>query len=257
WTGNGAVIENIATIRRPYSGPLIDIDCQGGRVSCTPEHPFFARKRVGKSYPIKLSDPRWIAAKDLQPDDYLLIPSIRDKVEDYLIDLRPYLREGTDSLGCQTFGNRAIKELRLDEDMAWLIGLYVAEGNSSPHPCFTLAQGETDLADRVLTILRHAGYSGSMHVQNRSLRILAGGLLFVRWLKEQCGDNANYIHISRDILHHANAGIRQAFLAGLIAGDGHSRKQTAANTTVVMIGSVSERLMADVGLLLAQDGVGG
>src|SRR5262249_34205336 len=118
WTGNGAVIENIATIRRPYSGPLIDIDCQRGRVSCTPEHPFFARKRVGKSYPIKLSDPRWIAAKDLQPDDYLLIPAIRDKVEDYLIDLRPYLREGTDSLGCQTFGNRAIKELRLDEDMA-------------------------------------------------------------------------------------------------------------------------------------------
>jgi hypothetical protein len=257
WTGEGAPIEDIATMRRNFVGDLISIDAQNARVACTPEHPFYVRKRKGVSYPIKLSEPTWVEARDIQSGDYLLVPRIREKIEDTSIDLSAFVTDGSDSLGRRTFGNRAIKSIPLDEETAWLIGLYVAEGSASPNVRFSLGANETEIAERLGGILRRIGYSASVLVVDTRMTVSAGTTVFGRWLKAHCGRNAHTKHIPRVILYHANPKIRQAFLAGLVAGDGHVRQQTASSTTVTMIGSVSERLVCDVALLLAQDGIGG
>src|SRR5262249_32871667 len=159
WTGEGKLIEEIATMQRCYSGTLICIDSQGGRVSCTPEHPFFVRRRTGQRYPIQLREPTWIAAKDLQQDDYLLVPVIRPKVHDTMIDLREFIRKGADLRGRHTCDDRVVKLMPLDEDTAWLIGLYVAEGSSSPHVRFTLGAHEDGTVNRAMEIMRRIGYS--------------------------------------------------------------------------------------------------
>jgi hypothetical protein len=257
WTGNGQSIEEIAAMRRNYSGELIYIDAQNGQIASTPEHPFYVRKRKGISYPIKLGEPAWVEAQEIRSGDYLLVPRFRDKVDDTSIDLSAFIQEGSDTLGRRTFGNRAVKSIPLDEDTAWLIGLYVAEGSASPNVRFSLSAKETDISERIVGILHRIGYSASISVTENSMNVLAGTTVLGRWLKAHCGQNAHSKHIPRVILKHANPQIRQAFLAGLVAGDGHVRQQTASSTTVAMIGSVSERLICDVALLLAQDGIGG
>jgi hypothetical protein len=257
WDGEGKPIQELATVRRNYSGEVINLDSQGGYVSCTPEHPFFARRRLGKTYPIRLSTPSWIEVRELQVGDYLLVPYICKKTTDEVIDLRPHIREGTDALGRSTFANRAVKEIPLDEDVAWLIGLYVAEGDSSPKVRFTMSATETDIAQRAIQILQRIGYKASTHQVNNTLTINTGAEIFGRWLKANCGESARTKHIPRVILTHAVRQIRESFLAGLVAGDGHVRKQTTSNTIVAMIGSVSARLVSDVALLLAQEGIGG
>ena len=146
WTGFGKPIEEVATICNPYNDDLIGIESQAGRISATKEHPFWIKKRVGKSYPIQTSEARWVEAKDVEEDDYVCVPRFhRHEQEDLqVIDLRPFIAEGSDSKGRQTFGNRATKEIPLTEEVAWLIGMYVAEGSASPTVRFSLNIEEQD-----------------------------------------------------------------------------------------------------------------
>lgn len=258
WTGYGQPIQGVATMQRHYSGQLIDIDSQGGLVSCTPEHPFYVRHRSGKSYPLRLSAAEWVEARDLVVGDYLLVPRIKQKRSDMVIDLRPFILEGSDGLGRKTFGNNATKEIPLNEDTAWLIGLYVAEGSSSPKVRFALGSHEEEIANRVIKVVESIGYSASSRqCEGNFLEVSSGAILLGRWLKENCGDNAHTKCIPRVILEHEDPCIRAAFLAGLVQGDGHTRLQSSSTRPISMIGSVSDRLITDVALLLAQDGIGG
>jgi predicted metal-dependent peptidase len=257
WTSQGLPIEALATMRRPYAGELVEINCQGGRVACTPEHPFLARRRQGRSYPIRVTEPAWIPAEELRVGDYLLVPCLPDKTAATEIDLRPYIRDGTDRLGRRTFGNRALKSIPLDPDTAWLIGLYVAEGSATSAVLFSLGAHETPLIERITQIARHIGTSASVQVQDTRAAVSLGVRVFGRWLREQCGRDARTKHIPRVILTHEDHRIRSAFLEGLVAGDGHVHRQSSTGQLQAMVGSVSERLIADVALLLAQDGFGG
>lgn len=257
WLGEGHPIEQNATMERTYQGDLLTIDTQAGQISCTPEHPFFARSRVGRSYPIQITEPGWREAKTLGVGDYLLVPKLQHTRTDTVIDLSDHIREGADSLGRHTFANRAIKEIALNVDTAWLIGLYVAEGNSSPGVCLSLSATETAIAAKAARIFNQIGYSATTQVADTRLRVSTGAVVLGRWLKQECGGSAKTKHIPRVILYHGDAKIRAAFLDGLVTGDGHTRKQTTSSTTICMVGSVSERLMSDLALLLAQDGIGG
>jgi predicted metal-dependent peptidase len=257
WIGDGQPIEHVSTMVRTYQGDLITVETQAGAISCTPEHPLFARRRVGHSYPIQVGEPDWREAKSLGEADYLLVPKIKQTRMDTVIDLSDHIREGADSLGRHTFADRAIKEIPLDEDTAWFIGLYVAEGSASPRVGLTLSATETEIAARAIHVLTQMGYSATTHTKENTLTVDSGAIVLGRWLKQECGASAKFKHIPRVILYHTDSRIRAAFLAGLVEGDGHSRKQTASATTVCMVGTVSERLIADLALLLAQDGIGG
>ena len=257
WLGEGQPIEDVATMARPYEGDLLTIATQAGSISCTPEHPFIARQRLGRSYPRRVDEPRWHEARTLGSGDYLLVPKIQPTRADTVIDLREHSLEDTDSVGRRTGVNRTIKQIPLDEDTAWFIGLYVAAGNSSPHDTLTLSASETDIAAAAMRILSHMGYGAKSRVVEGSLVVVSGAPVFGRWLTKHCGGSAKTKCIPRIILHHGDAMIRAAFLSGLVAGDGRTRKLTMSSTSSRMVGSVSERLIADVALLLAQDGIGG
>jgi predicted metal-dependent peptidase len=258
WIGDHSdVIENVATMKRDYEGELLEVDSAAGTVECTPEHPFFARRRLGKAYPIRTDEPEWVEAKELRVGDYVLVPKLADTVNDEVIDLRSFIREGADGLGRKTFGNRAMKEILLTEEAAWLIGLYVAEGSSSPNAKLSLGTHETDLIARAVAAFASVGSHASTKTYGSSTAVNSGASVFGRWLKLHCGANAHEKRIPRVILYHSNPKIRHAFLKGLIDGDGHVRKQTVSSTTVSHLGSVSRRLIADLVLLLAQDGIGG
>ena len=138
-----------------------------------------------------------------------------------------------------------------------MIGLYVAEGSSSPIPKWSLGKHETALVERLRQIARRIGCSSCVTAAHEhSLAVFFGSRVLGRWLKDHCGGSAGEKRVPQCILRHADPAIRAAFLDGLLAGDGHIRRQSSCNQSVAILGSVSERLIADVILLLAQDGNG-
>src|SRR5262249_44159939 len=146
WLATGQCIEDVATVERTYTGELLTITTLAGSISCTPEHPFFARPRRGSTYGAGVGEPDWCEARTLGIGDYLLIPKLQHTRADAVIDVGEHVGEGTDASGQRTCSSRAIKQLPLDEDTAWFIGLYVAEGSSSPGVQLTLSAMETETA---------------------------------------------------------------------------------------------------------------
>lgn len=258
-TGFGKPIEAVATMERHYSGDLIKIDCQAGSVRSTPEHPFFVRPRRGLSDPIRVSEADWVQAEAVRPGDYLLVPrfSASQMGSVTRLDFAPYIRQGTDTKGRHTFGNRALKQIPLDCETAWMIGLYVAEDSSSACPQWSLATGEHDFIDRLHKVAGQIGCSSCvLNNHGTSTHVVFGSQVLGRWLKDHCGARAAEKRVPQVILRHSDPAIRAAFLEGLVDGDGHTRRQTASLQDVVILGSVSEQLISDVILLLAQDGKG-
>ena len=261
WTGFGRRIEEVATMCNAYCDDLIEIRSQAGRIAATKEHPFWIKRRIGTRYPIQMSEGQWARAEEVRVGDYLLVPRFREEERENIttLDLRSFIEQGADSKGRQTFGNRATKEVPLNEDVAWLIGMYVAEGSASPSVRFTLSIEEQDYAARLIAILASIGHSAtiSRNEEGHSMSVNCGAVVLGRWLKAHCGEGAHTKHVPQVILRHANPGIRRAFLEGVVAGDGCIQQPKRHTRRVVTIGVVSQALIHDLVLLLAQDGIGG
>ncbi len=117
---------------RVYSGDWVKLSLKYGRdpLELTADHPVFAQRAVSEDRGDRgwtYLEPQWIAAGDLQPRDRLLEPALRQRLTPPRLEvklsasIRPWQR-----------GNRILsRPLALDVDsgeMAWMLGLYIAEG---------------------------------------------------------------------------------------------------------------------------------
>lgn len=208
-------------------------------------------------HPIVLDDPYWKSALSLADGDYLCVPVITEKSDTLVVDLSGYVQSGTDTLGRETFANRAVSSFDLTPDSAWLIGLYVAEGSSSPNVTFSLNSTEDAYIERIERVATDMGYSASRFYdpRSRSCRVSLGTTVLGRWLKETCGRFAQEKRIPDMILAHRDSEIRHAFLEGLMDGDGcRTTRSTGAPYWVVR--TSSRPLMESLVVLLAQDRIG-
>jgi DNA (cytosine-5)-methyltransferase 1 len=132
---------------RKYSGQLYTIETKYGRkpISCTPEHPFWARRRIEKlrdnrtrknSTRYKAYDePQWIAAKDLAVGDVLCEPHVSGRPDLLIPQVITKQRinvegiSGTDASELRLLERECSIDWRSD-DMAWVLGFYVAEGHT-------------------------------------------------------------------------------------------------------------------------------
>jgi hypothetical protein len=257
-------IERVATIINDFEGDLIVVRSAAGELSATPEHPFYARSRKHKKglYPILLNAPEWVPARELTNSHYICVPKIIQKRIDTTVDLTGFAEmftRGDSRSGIPQLPNRMVKSMPLDIDTAWLIGLYVAEGSSSPNVRFSLASYEDEIIERVEKISADIGWSASRSYnwEKHTCAVTLGATVFGRWLKEHCGDRAKNKRIPDVILRHENEQIRTAFLEGLNDGDGYtSHRGTNSDIRTYQVGTSSKSLMHDVVLLLAQSGIG-
>jgi len=251
---SGVPIESAADMARTFSGSLRRIRTAVGAISATPEHPFFVRRRLPHR-PIRLQEPQWVAASEIHVGDFICVPKIRKRCGTHYVDLRPYAKVGRDTWGRATFSNRVVnRRLILDVDLAWLIGLYVAEGSFTreDHGCqFSLGAHETQLIRRVSRIAKRLGYRPGSWRKGNSTRVVIGSPVLARWLSNICGRGAHHKHIPQFILHHADAKIRAAFIAGCALRSPRTGKKVGFEGA-----TVSRALAFDLVLLLAQDGIG-
>lgn len=256
---SNSAIESGDRIPTRHSGDIIQIACQAAIVTAAADQKVMVRSRKHRKgvHPIVLEPRGTKRAADMMDGDYVCVPRLGKLRSDQTIDLSKWIKTGQDTLGRSTFGNRAVKEIPLDSDVAWLIGLYVAEGSASPHVTFSLSSEEDDLMLRIERIAGKLGYTASRTYapNQKACAVTLGTTVLGRWLKSVCGGRAQEKHVPDLILSHASSVIRRSFLDGLIDGDG-SRGGRPGGAPRWSLQQSSKPLMHDVVLLLAQDGIG-
>lgn len=197
----------------------------------------------GDARPRGSYSPQWVDSGDLGLDHLVYSPVVGGAREPLRHDPRRY-RRGKGKL------IKPIPEAYvLDRDLAWFLGLYVAEGSTTGGRTvnFTLHEQEGHLSRKVLEIAASTfGLSGRDVVrrdhQTRDVTICHAGL--ARWLEDLCGSGAANKRVPVEILD-GSAEAREDFLHGYLTGDGTFWDATAHAVAV----TVSPSLAHGVSLL--------
>lgn len=131
-----------------------------------------------------------------------------------------------------------INGIPLNEDTAWLFGLYCADGcclgNSSSK--ITCNYKQTDLINKAVSILKNNGYSPNLRTREKegTTCIIISKVQYSRKLDKEMGHGSLCKKIPDSILYNKDEKILTAFLKGYYAGDGSFNSKTGImqSTTV-------------------------
>ncbi len=143
----------------------------------------------------------------------------------------------------------------LDERLAWLLGIYCAEGHSTSQKgrpnshrlIFSFGRRETSLVDRTRRLLINLfGVHPRVYERRTTVTVEVGKASLTLLFARLCGKSAREKRVPPP-LAGAAANVVTAFLQGVVDGDGCDRG------THVVVNTVSERLavgLFEIGLLL-------
>lgn len=232
YDSQGNKTQVITTMTRPYDGTVLEINAMYvEKLTCTPEHPIltvpkesvrFDCGQLRKSINPEQLEPVWIHAEDIKPGDMLAIPRIKPTKTTTTIDLMQYNSNSP-------YRRRGLESVELDTDMAWFIGLYVAEGFSAKlgagneYICLTLHEKETYFVDRVIHIFEKLGYRVTVYdsTVSKAISVRIYCTALARYLRGVVGHGARNKRVPQVIINHRNEEIKTGFLRGLVDGDGY------------------------------------
>lgn len=244
---NGNLETPLEIMHRRYSGEIYDVKVRGFRkVSFTPEHPILTckcRKHVkwiktnrvrprlrhdfyyAKKVVYELTEPVWKKAADLEIDDYVLVPRRK------------------------SFSNFQ------DSELAWLLGLYLAEGwtyidKKKRHmTIFTLEKHEKDLIKKLCLVLKRKFGSSFLSERKTAIRIYCCGKK-PYYFFTSCGKEALRKEVPL-FIKQAEPRIVKKFLEGYLAGDGYKTdnymKVSSVNQNIAY--DILELLLVNLGIL--------
>ncbi|MHB1764898.1 MAG: radical SAM protein [Gammaproteobacteria bacterium] len=204
---------------------------------------------------INYSIPAWKEAKDIKTKnyhtdgDYLCLPMVKRNISLDKISLinflkvykdkkRMYKNDKTNRSLAIAKGRGASLEFPLNEDTAWLLGIYVAEGCPSYNGAkFVFNINETELHEKVRKISKtQLGYSVTQtKIEKRNgMELNINSLIIKRAFAEWCGKGASKKKMPDFILFNKDDKILKAFLLGWEQGDGYfNRKDKKFSGTTV------------------------
>lgn len=241
----------------PHRNPLVTIQAKYGRlpVTATANHPFFVRRRLSNRYGRKVyAEPAWVEAGQIAPGDMLLEPRVWGTAS-----FEPPMVATRTSRGKKLSRRAPRAELHLSQDIAWVLGLYIAEGHrrgrdpdqETPGPCrreviFSLHQDE---AAHVCAMLARAGYHGMVSpATGKGCRVAVSSPDL--WeLCAEFGDGAAHKRIPAWVWPKSDEWLRH-LLDGYVYGDGYETAGANArgrtNSRVVSCSTVSADLGRDL-----------
>jgi intein/homing endonuclease len=174
--------------------------------------------------------------------DYLLVPVLKGEVDVKELSMHKYLKQYT---------NVRRLTLPLDEDVAWFMGFYVAEG-CSQDKYISVSQSEEnkEIINKVCAIINKLGYRSVVSKHRGIVEIYIKSPILARAFSDWFGKGAENKKIPDFILHHKDINIVKAFIEGYVAGDGHIRN----NSDEVYLYTVSKTLALQLQLLLLRLG---
>jgi len=241
FSGEVKVLEKMV---RRYDGEMIRIHGSGILpFDITPDHPLYVVRSRTLRRGMGFSNPSWRKSVELKPKlkwsngDYLVMPIAKEVYTIDNLDLSPFVLD---------VHQTRIFSLPLNEDIAWLLGIYTAEGFCHPKSrmlSFALNNKEKDVIDKITKIVSPFSKSSRVFVQKHTegitldVRSAILGRAFSSW----CGKGAANKKIPDFILFHQNTNLLKAFLGGYTVGDG-SHKVTSANRKIKTMCTVSKLL---------------
>ncbi len=257
-----------ATFRRRFTGDMVRLTAQGIMpFSATPDHPVMVaagRKTKGRhGGRVLLGEPEWLHASEVRvwkngAGHFMVIPRLDGVHEDRSIDLRRYVINNHRNHVVSRKVRGLPDEFSLNENSAWLLGLYVAEGcagvtkNHGGHAWVDITPGwSTELAHKAAAILTEMGFKNSTRSMKTSLNVHAASAPLARMLVDLCGDGAAAKRVPMVVLLHRDLSLLAAFVKGYCDGDGYKRVVgggAGANT-------VSRSLALGLQLALARLGI--
>lgn len=254
---NGNLTNVVTPMSRQYNGEVIEIIPTGMLpIVLTPEHPILTVDRryihiekegmvwgtttatFGKTY--------WKKAGEFKVGDFVLIPKIKGTIDTKYLDFSPFVKSNIIGIGKDV-------KIPLNEETAWLLGLYLAEGSGGVQLSIALNKHEIDIAKRTQEIVKKWFKYDPSIVMNKNdggLRVKIGGSLPGRAFTTWFGKEAKYKKIPDFIMLHKDLNIVKSFLIGYCTGDGCFNR-----TNGVVIGTVSKELAQQVQLLMARFGL--
>jgi intein/homing endonuclease len=279
-TQEGRLRQVVQKYKSKFQGELVSIYLWGNnnRIEATPDHKFWGIKVEKCSFqgrnnyclgepcsilrqarllgsvapgclnPSQNYKPILIKGGDLSKEYFLLVPKIKDN----------------NSLNLWVEDNPLIKERflisEISSDMAWLIGIYLAEGRYNIHERnqqinFYLSEQETDLADKISSIIgEHYGIKNQKaYIREGSLTLGFHSQRLVNFLRP-FGKGANSKRIPWKYIQSFSREAIIELIRGYFDGDGcyHTSKRGDQS---VQATSVSVSLIYDVSFLLSKLGV--
>ncbi len=236
---------------RPYHGDMVVVKASGLLpLRVTPEHPILVARSNSRGHGRinGFESPSWRFPTSLTPKkahsqgDYLLMPVAkpRFKIKSYSLSCYSRMRSGW----------LKVSNFPINEDTAWLLGVYVAEGSPGGRrgAVFSLNKGERALRNRIRRVARTIGY-GCCTSKNgpNSVNTHVGGVVLARAFNDWCGQGADNKKIPDFVLFHSNLRILRSFLKGYTAGDGSNGLTTRKNYV-----SLSQQMTSTSRLLALQ-----
>jgi ribonucleoside-diphosphate reductase alpha chain len=257
---NGQDNSIVKTFVRPYSGEMMKIKAMGLLpIITTPEHPLLTATSYciypklangSHGWARKFKNLEWKSAKDIKPKtecaegDYVAIPRLKGTVD---LDEVPMFTEKTYKYDRNSFP--------LNEDTAWLLGIYVAEGHQIHGGIgFSLSKLETGITTRIRQILEGLGYHTNVRIKRTAATPIVYSCALRDAFSKWCGRGAINKHIPDFILFHHNEKILRAFLDGYALGDGY-HGITNKKSSYLRLTTVSKTLAQQLQLAYARLGV--
>lgn len=246
------------TMAREYNGKLFKIRGSGVLpFECTDEHPIRVITKKG-GYPVEFNDQQlWKKPTELVVgEDYLVFPIPKGTNNLDTIELQPYLnRTKTKNHDqCHNVADCVKNGITLDEEFAWFMGLYAAEGSKTHKDGgvqFSLHIKETNYEEVITHIVHKLGYKVLVEKtpETKQMQVKLASTILSRFFVEHMGSGAKNKRIPEFILFHKNTKILEAFIDGLMSGDGCRVRE---NT--VQLGTTSHILALQTQLAISRLG---
>ena len=283
--GSFSVVESM--IENPNTQALVSISHFGHKepILCTPEHPIlvWTNRDVKSLIEGDGADPYngfvWLAAKDIDPADFIVTAAPTDNREPRVYDLMDFVGFGTyeevDGLVCKVNTdlkhrnkqrhhmrfvsvNRHVEE---SYDLGLILGWYLSEGHISKRSSgddrtpngihFTLGSHELEYQQELAMAFKRvfaADLSVHQSVSDRSVRMVCNSRIVASLFLSMVGTGYDRKRLSHDVLT-AGDEFQIGLLAGLFRGDGCS---TAGG---MMLDLVNPELVDQVQLVLRRLGM--
>ncbi|MAG24702.1 hypothetical protein CMI47_03895 [Candidatus Pacearchaeota archaeon] len=257
-------------------------------IRITGEHPVYAIKKEKVNFLInenisKLKELiEWIKVKDLQVGDYVVYANNIDKANDYHdithIDLYDFVKNRIDertksntfqfndnyiwpsTSKCLHASNQNKRFIKIDEDLAYILGLWVADGTTNTANICLNAKTEWDIAKRYIKCVKRSfNKQVSINLCNKLTRLginIRKSLPHAKMFSALCGKYSHGKYVPHFILNSKNNNLKRAFLEGYVDGDGCilTNKYYPDNPKTTRIRTVSHQLAFNIRTLLTELG---
>ena len=245
--------------KRPYRGNLIKIKPMYlEHVSFTPNHEILvAEKKRTNNSRSKIGNITWKKAQDVISSsghkflfDYVIIPKLKTSRKTQFIDLKPFVKSNQYGKNFKSMPDWVKSKLEIDENIARLMGLWVAEGCiTTKELLFYFGKHEKQLIDFIQKASKQLGYTSYTVNAKTAVKVAINSRVLPRAFKEWFGTGAANKKLPEFIMN-APTKIIEAFLKGYFEGDGHNSKKY----NHISVSSVSKVLIKQVQLLLIKLG---